>query len=139
MPFLNSDVLDDPLLFEVCPTWSGGQVSFVRANQLEETQSAKIDNCSIDLAGLLSKRRGTRNLKEATVSGLASKRIQAVFWWSTATEESLIAFTNSKAYEFIGGTYALLFDASVNDPDEAIGVVQLSTILLDGFQRHRHP
>jgi hypothetical protein len=126
MPFLNSDVLDDPLLFEVCPTWSGGQVSFVRANQLEETQSSKIDNCSIDLAGLLSKRRGTRNLKEATVSGLTGKRIQAVFWWATATEESLIAFTNTKAYEFISGAYSLLFDASVNDPDEAISVVQLS-------------
>ena len=126
MPFFNSDELDDPLSYEVCPTWSGGQVSFVRANRLEETQSALIDNCTIDLTGLLMKRRGTRNLAEGFVSGVAAKRVQAVFWWVTATEESLIAFSNTKAYEFISGAYALLFDASVNDPDEAISVVQLA-------------
>ena len=125
MPFLNNDTLDDPLTWAVCPSWSGGQVSFVRANQLEETQSALIDNGFIHLAGLLMKRRGTKNLAEEFVNG-EGNRIQALFWWSTATDEALVIFAGGDAFEFLGGTYVPLFTAGIGDVDEAIQVVQLA-------------
>ena len=97
MPFFSTDQLDDPLSYEVCPSWSGGQVSFVRANQLEPSQAEKIDNYFIHLTGILQKRRGIKNLVEDYVAG-TNNRVQALFWWDISGDQELIAFADGNAH-----------------------------------------
>ena len=125
MPFFSTDALDDPLAYEVCPSWAGGQVSFVRANQLQQNQAEKIDNYFIHLTGILQKRRGTKNLKEDYVAG-AANRIQGLFWWEISGDEKLIIFADGNAHEFDGTDYVPLFTAAIADQNEAISIVQLA-------------
>jgi len=59
MSYLYNDNLDDPLAMDACLTFTGGQVSNVRANLLAPEQYAEGVNVDIDRFGAVVTRRGT--------------------------------------------------------------------------------
>src|SRR5438270_1959677 len=66
MPAYNLDTLDDPITFDRCGSFAGGQVSNVRANLLKENEAVQLVNCDVSVTGELSTRRGTAQLGTTT-------------------------------------------------------------------------
>lgn len=127
MPIVFNDGTDDQVVWEQCPSFTGGMVSFAKANSLTQLQSAYLQNCYIHITGQLRKRRGTRNLEDGFVS-TTGKRIQKLHRFKTPTLNKLLAFADGKAYEFNEATnmWVQYFDAAITNIDEAISVAQLS-------------
>lgn len=125
MPILNNDGLDDPLLFERCPSFSGGQVSFERANILQPNQAALLENVTILINGELRKRRGTRPLGSSRITATAA-RIQAVLNYETAAINRIVAWQNGAALYYDGSAWQSYFAADIADTDEIISAVQLT-------------
>lgn len=97
---LTNEVLDDPLAIDACPSFSGGQVSFQRANLLQANQAARLDNVSILINGELKKRRGLRMLGSGSTG--AGGAVRALFWFDTALFDRLVAFVGNSAYTYNG-------------------------------------
>lgn len=127
MPVVINEGIDDPLVWENCPSFVGGQVSFAKASSLNAVQSALLQNCYIHITGEIRKRRGTRNLEDGFVA-TQGQRVQKLHRWKTPTQNKLLAYSGGKVYEFDEGTnmWTLYFDAAVADIDELISVAQLS-------------
>jgi hypothetical protein len=142
MPVLNIESLDDTLLHDLCADFSGGQSSFQRPDVLEANQAAYIKNCHIHFNGQLRKRRGMENLEEGYVDSVG-KRIQGGWFYQTTTEERLLVVSNGLIYEYVEslGTWELFINASINDINEQVDLVQLSDDLYwtdtaeDGIRR----
>lgn len=125
MPVLNNELLDDPLVFERCPSFSGGQVSFERANILQPNQAALLENVTILINGELRKRRGTRSVGASRVSATAA-RIQGIINYETTTVDRLVTFCDGTALYYDGSTWQPYFAADISDTDEQTSVVQLT-------------
>jgi hypothetical protein len=99
MSVLNIESLDDELLFDGVPSFSGGVVSNERANQIEQNQSALMVNCDISRFGKLTTRRGT-----AALGGVvsAATTIQGLINFQTPTFNYLIAMNAGSLYQFDG-------------------------------------
>jgi hypothetical protein len=130
MPTVYIDTVDDPYVWEQCPDFSGGQVSFSKPATLSVSQAAYLQNVNIHITGQLRKRRGTRNLEDGFVS-LENQRIQCLFWYNTVLTEGLLAVANGKFYKFNESTqvWDLYFDAAITNIDEMVAVCQLSDSL----------
>lgn len=114
---LNNEVLDDPLALDACPSFSGGQVSFQRANLLQANQAAGLDNVTILINGELKKRRGIRML--GTGSTGVAEPIRALFWFDSSLLDRLVAFVGDSAYSFDGFEWESFFytGLSSSEPD----------------------
>ncbi len=128
MPVFNNELQDDPLALDACPSFSGGQVSFKRANLLDATQAAALENVSILLSGEARKRRGSRNVGPGYV-GAAATRIQGMLYFDTVVDDKLVAFCAGKALAFDGLNWSQIFDAAISDTAEIIDCCQLTDLI----------
>ena len=74
MPANYTDQIDDMLAFDLDATFSGGQVSRLRANLLQQGQYALAINADLDRFGNICTRRGTKRIGDALparICGLA--------------------------------------------------------------------
>ena len=110
----NLESLDDPLIFDAAPSFSGGQVSNVRANLLTQAQLAEAVNCDITRQGQLVTRRGTRRLGDAvgTVPGSSGPvgMVQGLWFYDTPTQQYLVAAAGGRIYSYQAGAWTQLID-----------------------------
>lgn len=125
MPVFVNDLTDDPLAFDDCPSFSGGQVSFQRANILQQNQASLIENFNIAINGELEKRRGSRSVGPGYLAS-DEKRIQGIMYFDTAIDAKLVAFIGGEARWFNVNDWDLLFSAAITDESELIDCVQLT-------------
>lgn len=94
MATLNNDQLDDPLIFDGCPDFSGGQFSNRPAGTLSSTQY--LLGLNVDIKTKLAvTRRGTIALPSPNPS-----RIQALQWFSTPSLSQTLAISGGTAWSF---------------------------------------
>jgi hypothetical protein len=124
MPIFHNDSLDDPLIFDRLPSFSGGQVSFERANVLQPNQAALLQNVTILINGELRKRRGTRPLGSGFVA--EERLVQGLIHYDTSARQSLIAFCDQRALAYENGRWDLAFDAGLSSSGEKPDIVQLT-------------
>lgn len=120
-----SDATDDPLAFDSCPRFDGGQVSFKRANLLGVNEAAKIENFDLQINGELKKRRGSRPVGNRNFAG-SSYKTQGIFYFQTPTRKELIGFSGGTAWNIVSGTWANLFSANITDTTEVPDICQLT-------------
>lgn len=127
MPVFANDLTDDPLAFDACPSFSGGQVSFQRANILQPNQASLIENFSISINGEIKKRRGSRAIGGSYIGG-STERVQGMLYFDTVTDAFLVAFCGGSAEFYNSGTetWDSLFSAAISDTDELISCCQLT-------------
>ncbi len=102
MASLNNEQLDDPLIFDGCPDFSGGQYSNRPAGVL--TSSQYLLGLNIDIKTKLAvTRRGTMALPAP-----AGSRIQALQWFSTPALSETIAIAGGAAYKYDENTWTLI-------------------------------
>lgn len=94
----NIDSMDDPIIQDGAKSFAGGQVSNLRANQLDPTQWAQLLNVEIARNGTGTTRRGTVQLGAAAVS--AGPTIQGLFYYDTPSNAYLVAVNNAKLYKW---------------------------------------
>jgi hypothetical protein len=125
MPILNNETLDDPLAFDSCESFAGGQLSFVPPRLLDAAQAAWVENLILYRSGELNTRKGTRTLGNTPASGVAA-RIQGLLYYNvTGSGDKLIAFSNGRAYWLNGASWEVLFDPKVTDATAQVDAVQL--------------
>lgn len=112
-------------MFDGCPSFSGGQVSFQRANILQPNQASLIENFNIAINGELQKRRGSRPLGPAYVAAQGF-RVQGMLFYDTVLDSKLIAFAEGKAKSFDVDKWVNLFATNIADTNELISCVQLT-------------
>jgi hypothetical protein len=84
----NIDSLDDPVVADGVPEFSGGQFSNWRANLLKPNQSKLLYNCDVDKLGKIRTRRGSIRLGPSAVGsgtviqGLTSFQTKDTTTWS---------------------------------------------------------
>lgn len=125
MPLFFSDLQDDPLSFDSCPSFSGGQVSFQRANILQPNQAQLIENFSIAINGELEKRRGSATIGSGYVSA-EGYRIQGILYYDTVSDGKLVVFSEGIAKWFNVDTWETLFLPAVHDTGEIVSLCQLT-------------
>ncbi len=111
---LGIEQLDDPLLFDTCSSFAGGQVSNVRANLLQPNQAALLVNCEISRTGEISTRRGSAKLG-AGVAGGSGTYVQGLAYYETPSNNYLVSCNGTKLYSFDGtnwNAFAAGFTAS---------------------------
>lgn len=121
----NNEGIDDPLLLDGCSSFSGGQVSFTRANLLAQNQASLLENVSILINGELRKRRGTRNIGGGYIA-TPSKRVQGILYFDTALDQKTVAFSAGSAVWYNAPNWDHFFDAAIIDHDEVIDCVQMT-------------
>ena len=117
MPQLYNDSLDDPLVFDACLTFVGGQVSNVRANLLDQAQYSEGSNVDIDRFGGIVTRHGTKREYNALLdiywencatnweayapywSHDGSGRLNGLGYFDTPSLEQLVAVNDQKIYK----------------------------------------
>jgi len=125
MPILNNEILDDPVAYDSCESFAGGQVSFVPPRLLDPPQAALVENLILYRSGELNTRKGTRTLGNNPASGVAA-RIQGLLYLNvTGSGDKLIAFSDGKAYWLNGNAWTELFDPKMTDATAQVDAVQL--------------
>jgi len=109
MPVFFNDGLDDPLQYDLCGSFVGGQVSNVRANLLKPQQYSESKNMDIDRFGSIITRRGTE-----IVGATLTNPIQGIGYYDTPTFEKLLAVSNGVVYESTGGSWSSVSGYSPN-------------------------
>jgi hypothetical protein len=109
MPALNLESLDDELIFDVCPSLAGGQVSnpVVRAPLLKQTEAILLEN--FDIARNAT-RRGTVRLGAnpiATPANLGTI-IQGMIYYETPANSYLVSAWGAHVYKYIAPNWSLL-------------------------------
>ena len=125
MPQFFNDLADDPLIFDACPSFSGGQVSFQRANILQPNQAQLIENFIISINGEIEKRRGSATIAAGYVSS-EGNRVQGMLYFDTVLDQKLLSFAKGEARWFNVDTWDFLFLADITDWSEIISPVQLT-------------
>jgi hypothetical protein len=125
MPVFFNDTQDDPLIYDACTSFSGGQVSFQKATLLDPNQAAYIGDYEVSVNGELKKRRGSRLVGTAALS---SNRIQNLIWYDvvSASSDKLVAFNAGSASYMGASTWSSLFSGGITDTSEIIDSVQLT-------------
>ena len=106
MPVFNHpSSLDDPLAWDACTGFAGGQVSNTRANLLEANQLASLLNCDISRTGEVVTRRGS-----VLVGAGLPGPIQGLAFYDTPADQYLVAAAASQLWKFDGGSWSPLGD-----------------------------
>ena len=133
MPLLYEDgLLDDPLLFDQCASFVGGQVSFTRPHLIQETQAELLVNIDIAQNGIARTRRGTEDRGSAIVAG---KVVQGLAYYDSSSLEYLIACVDRQMYRWDGAAW-LPFSSYIaaNDTAAVEMAVGINTLYLtDGI------
>jgi hypothetical protein len=109
MPVFFNDGIDDPLSYDLCGTFVGGQVSNVRANLLKPEQYSEARNMDIDRFGSIITRRGAE-----LMGASLSSSIQGLVYYDTPSLEKLITVANGVVYESTGGSWSSMSGYSPN-------------------------
>jgi hypothetical protein len=121
MPAFFNDAQDDPLIYDACTSFSGGQVSFQKATLLDPSQASAISDFGIAVNGSIKKRRGSRNV----LGSLGSGRVQNILNLDvTGSNDKLIAFSNGNA-SWASGSWTSLFSTGISN-DDITDAVQLT-------------
>ena len=120
------DSVDDPVLLDGQDDFSGGQMSFARARQVGPTQAKGVRNFVTSVLGELRGRHGIASLGGDGTVGTAASRIQALIFFDRVVDDRLVAFTQGNAFQFSGGVWSAYFTAGISDPNELVGLVQLT-------------
>lgn len=110
-PFLFSDAIDDPVSFDMCSSFEGGQVSNLRASLLQPNQSALMQNFDINVRGEAITRRGSLRLGGTIDTTFHS--VKGLTFYDTPSNAYLVAGTLSGPRYFNGTTWPVL---SVGNP-----------------------
>ncbi len=123
MAALNNEQLDDPLLFDASPDFSGGMASNRPASALDPSQYALGVNLDIKTK-LAVTRRGTISL--GTPSGGVIAPIQGLQWFSTPSQAYLIAISNAALSKWDESTWTQITGyAAASGLATQIGTAQL--------------
>jgi hypothetical protein len=91
MPALNIDTLDDQIILDSSPLFSGGQVSNSRPAALAPDQFWLLQNADISIAGRVITRRGTTAIG---VNGNFANPVQGLAYYQTPAYTNLVAVVN---------------------------------------------
>lgn len=105
MPAFNLETLDDPLVWDACTGFAGGQVSNTRANLLEANQLASLVNCDISQTGEVVTRRGATQ-----IGGGLPGPIQGLAFYDTPATQHLVAAAAGQLWKYDGAAWAALGD-----------------------------
>jgi hypothetical protein len=127
MPALNFliDTLDDEVVADGNPSFTGGQVSNERANLLEPTQSSLLLNCDLTKLGKLTTRQGSVRLGSGAVGD--GTMIQGICNFFTKDYNYLVAANNGKIWQWNGTTWVQIATGGVLDNDD-IEVLKIGRI-----------
>lgn len=140
MPILNDDALDDPLTFDACEMFAGGQVSNQRPARLSDGQAAYLENVDLTRDGVPMTRRGAFYLANGALVNPGGGRVQGLVWFSqTGVGNFHVVAAGGKLYIGVNnawqplgdGTYTLM--SAVNNVAFAQGAGVL--FLVDGSGR----
>ncbi len=128
MPVFFNDAPDDPLTYDGCDTFTGGQHSFARARLIQPTQASRITNHIIQFDGELRSRHGIKTLGGDGTIGTATAAVQALIYYDRVASDKLVGFSQGNAFEFNTGTstWSAYFTAGLSDTTSAIDLVQLT-------------
>src|SRR5262249_8765608 len=86
-------------------SFEGGQVSNARSILLKPNQCSQLVNVDVSLAGEATTRRGSTGL-DSIVGGVSTPEgIKGMFWYSTTSNEYLVAVNNKKLYNWNGSVW----------------------------------
>lgn len=123
MPYLNDDSLDDVLLVDAVPDFSGGQRSNSPAGNLDQTQYFFGQN--VDIKNKLAvTRRGAQNIGSG--SGMVGRVQASLFYDVTGGPHYLVAINGKHLFwwnEVVWATNST--DAVSSDSDAIVGLAQL--------------
>lgn len=123
MATLNLEVLDDPLLFDTVPDFSGGQVSNHPASVLAGSQYSSGLNVDIKTK-LAVTRRGTISLGQ--VNPGSNFRVQSLQWFDTPSLEYLVAAADGQLWKYDETSWTSLNAyQSLGPTDAQIGMAQV--------------
>ena len=100
------DSVDDVLLPDGVPDFSGGQFSNLRANLLQANQSKELKNCDTDKLGKIRTRRGTIRIGSGPPSGVANTMIQGLTSYQTKDANYIVAANNGKLWAWNGTEFS---------------------------------
>ena len=98
------DAVDDVLLPDGVPEFSGGQFSNWRANLLKPNQSSQLTNADVDKLGKVRTRRGTIRVGPAhgTAGAMTGTLIQGLTSYQTKDYNYIVAANGAKIWAFNG-------------------------------------
>jgi hypothetical protein len=114
------DSLDDEVQFQVSNNFQGGVVSNARAALLKDNQLSAATNVDLNLAGEVVTRRGSIALGGIVGGSSNAAGIQGMFWYSTSTNEYLVAVNKHKLYNWNGTTWTNFGAAWTSTDDNAM-------------------
>lgn len=102
MPSLLNEQLNDPLVWDATPEFTGGQVSKPRVNSLQPNQAALLQNMDVDTYGHLRTRRGI-----SQIGNNLGETIQGIADYQTPTSNELIVAAGGILRSFNGSVWTL--------------------------------
>lgn len=108
MPVLFNENLDDPLAWDACTGFAGGQVSNTRANLLAANQLPYLFNCDITRTGEVVTRRGAQAVGSQIGGGVGP--VQGLTFYDTPTDKYLVAAAGARLWKYDGATWSPLGD-----------------------------
>jgi hypothetical protein len=112
------DQLDDPLLPDGIPEFSGGQFSNWRANLLKPNQSKTLWNCDVDKLGRIRTRRGSVHIGEP-VAGMGSI-VQGLTAYQTKDYNYIVQASGGKIWAFNGTTWTQIATGGTVDNEDIL-------------------
>lgn len=110
----NNDVMDDPIIGDATPAFTGGVVTADQANLLAETESSNMINCDFSRLGKITTRKGTTQLGSALPGGGI---IQGMAYFWTTTYKYPVAACGGKIYKYEGGAWTQIATGGAFDND----------------------
>jgi len=102
MPYHSNNGLDDPLAFDQCLAFNGGQHSRLRSNLLDQNQFSLGKNSDPDRNGNFITRRGTEAVTDLTIT------VQGARYFKTPSLEELLLAGNGGVSKWDGSTLTSL-------------------------------
>lgn len=118
MPVAEISALDEPIVWDASPSFSGGQASATRANLLRMDQYADSLNMDISNTGEIVTRRGTKH-----VGPQSGGYVQELIHFETPTISQLVGFNYGLHY-YDGSGWTTHTSFTGSDPYGRVSVVQ---------------
>jgi hypothetical protein len=121
----NLEEMDDTVLADGTPMFSGGQVSNERASLLQPNESVELINCDLNKLGRITTRKGSVRLG-AGVAGVGTM-VQGLCNFQTKDYNYIVAANGGKLYKYESGVWTQIATGGVLDNDE-LEVVKVGAV-----------
>lgn len=128
MPFLNSIVLDDELMYERVEQFDGGMNGFQRAANLPQNVCQYLENVIVPDSFIVKTRPGADPIGATRPDGAtaASTRIQGMAYLDTPALEQLLAVYNALLYKYESGAWAACTMGAYSIPNATLAMAMAS-------------